>query len=176
MLGGCGVSPIKKSGEQAGAIVNTTSVYTGVVLVNDVDAEDYSAFQIKATGPWKITHIPLGSLRRVMTLGIVIGYGDETLVVADTKPTRITVVGNKQKGYFGASAIAAGALSRVFKGGAISRALFGITDRLFPIPPVRVDAALADGEALPILGGLRVIATPGHTPGHLSFYAPMTGA
>lgn len=34
-----------------------------------------------------------------------------------------------------------------------------------------VDQVLHAGEVLPILGGLRVLASPGHTPGHLSFYA-----
>ena len=32
------------------------------------------------------------------------------------------------------------------------------------------------GDTLPILGGLTVLATPGHTPDHLSFYSPTTGA
>lgn len=37
-------------------------------------------------------------------------------------------------------------------------------------PPVRVpvDRALHDGDLLPWAGGIRVIATPGHTEGHLS--------
>jgi glyoxylase-like metal-dependent hydrolase (beta-lactamase superfamily II) len=31
--------------------------------------------------------------------------------------------------------------------------------------------ALADGEVLPVLGGLRAVHTPGHTPGSVCFYA-----
>ena len=31
---------------------------------------------------------------------------------------------------------------------------------------------IEDGEELPVLGGLQVIHTPGHTPGSLCFYAP----
>jgi len=31
---------------------------------------------------------------------------------------------------------------------------------------------LADGMELPVLGGLRVVHTPGHTPGHVCLYAP----
>ena len=40
------------------------------------------------------------------------------------------------------------------------------------MPPitVQVDRALHDGEELPLAGGMRVIATPGHTFGHLSLY------
>ncbi|GGF71767.1 hydrolase [Paenibacillus albidus] len=37
-------------------------------------------------------------------------------------------------------------------------------------PKGRVDITLADGEQLPVAGGLTVIHTPGHSPGHLSLY------
>jgi glyoxylase-like metal-dependent hydrolase (beta-lactamase superfamily II) len=38
------------------------------------------------------------------------------------------------------------------------------------LEPVRVDEDLEDGESLDLAGGIRVIFTPGHTPGHLSLY------
>jgi len=38
--------------------------------------------------------------------------------------------------------------------------------------PVRVDVELEDGDGLPGLEGLRVVHTPGHTPGSISLYAP----
>jgi glyoxylase-like metal-dependent hydrolase (beta-lactamase superfamily II) len=41
-----------------------------------------------------------------------------------------------------------------------------------PPPPVPDARALEDGEVLPIAGGLEVVATPGHTPGHLAFRLP----
>jgi glyoxylase-like metal-dependent hydrolase (beta-lactamase superfamily II) len=37
---------------------------------------------------------------------------------------------------------------------------------------MQVDQILKKGDRLPILGGLQVIDTPGHTPGHISFFAP----
>jgi glyoxylase-like metal-dependent hydrolase (beta-lactamase superfamily II) len=37
-------------------------------------------------------------------------------------------------------------------------------------PKAPVDAVLADGEILPVCGGIIAIDTPGHTPGHMSFY------
>lgn len=40
---------------------------------------------------------------------------------------------------------------------------------LHPTRP-NVDRRFADGETLPIAGGLVVIHTPGHTPGHVSLY------
>jgi glyoxylase-like metal-dependent hydrolase (beta-lactamase superfamily II) len=40
------------------------------------------------------------------------------------------------------------------------------------IPPQTPDRTLAEGQSLPIMGGLEVIETPGHTPGHVAFYNP----
>ncbi len=46
-------------------------------------------------------------------------------------------------------------------------------ERLLLDPPkAPVDRTLDDGDELPILGGLRVVATPGHTPGHICLYHP----
>jgi glyoxylase-like metal-dependent hydrolase (beta-lactamase superfamily II) len=47
-----------------------------------------------------------------------------------------------------------------------------ITKRIAPIMPQAPDQWLEDGQELPVLGGLRAIFTPGHTPGHVSFYSP----
>ncbi|MEM5770387.1 MAG: MBL fold metallo-hydrolase, partial [Bacillota bacterium] len=38
------------------------------------------------------------------------------------------------------------------------------------VEPVHVDYLLHDGEHLDWCGGCRVIATPGHTPGHISLF------
>ena len=38
--------------------------------------------------------------------------------------------------------------------------------------PFQVDEILTDGQVLPILGGLLVVDTAGHTPGHISLFAP----
>jgi glyoxylase-like metal-dependent hydrolase (beta-lactamase superfamily II) len=42
------------------------------------------------------------------------------------------------------------------------------------IPAQTADVILEDGQDIPVLGGLRVISTPGHTPGHVSFYSGST--
>ncbi|MDV6374219.1 MBL fold metallo-hydrolase [Deinococcus arenicola] len=44
--------------------------------------------------------------------------------------------------------------------------------RISKMPPIQVsvDRALHDGELLPLAGGVRVVATPGHTFGHASLY------
>ncbi|MCS7460543.1 MBL fold metallo-hydrolase [Paenibacillus doosanensis] len=47
----------------------------------------------------------------------------------------------------------------------------GSFERIFlhPVAP-NVTRIVADGDTLPIAGGLTVIHTPGHTPGHISLY------
>ncbi|WP_079911773.1 MBL fold metallo-hydrolase [Paenibacillus sp. 32352] len=46
-----------------------------------------------------------------------------------------------------------------------------IKDGHFENPPKgKVDETLVDGQELPFCGGIRVIHTPGHTPGHISLY------
>ena len=44
--------------------------------------------------------------------------------------------------------------------------------RLRAVEPVPVHRPLTDGEILPWCGGCRVMATPGHTPGHISLFFP----
>ena len=38
------------------------------------------------------------------------------------------------------------------------------------VPPVQVDVPCADGDMIPVLGGLRVIHCPGHTPGSAAYF------
>lgn len=38
-----------------------------------------------------------------------------------------------------------------------------------------VDTLLHDGDELPVLGGLRIVHTPGHTPGHIALLLPERG-
>jgi glyoxylase-like metal-dependent hydrolase (beta-lactamase superfamily II) len=57
----------------------------------------------------------------------------------------------------------------------ITKLLFDLMASLFRPSNVQVDEFLSDGQTFPVLGGLRVVETPGHTPGHVSFFAPSTG-
>jgi len=41
--------------------------------------------------------------------------------------------------------------------------------------PFRVNQIVSPGEVLPVLGGLHVIDTAGHCPGHISFFLPSEG-
>lgn len=76
-----------------------------------------------------------------------------------------------------ADAIAAGKSSREIKssGFSIRRLLFSLMRPFMKATRFQVDETLTDGQILPVLGGLRVIDTSGHTPGHLSFYASEAG-
>jgi glyoxylase-like metal-dependent hydrolase (beta-lactamase superfamily II) len=72
-----------------------------------------------------------------------------------------------------ADAIAIGKASREIKGGGIVRKiLFAIIGPFFKATPFQVDEILADGQTL---GSLRVLETPGHTPGHISLFSESTG-
>ena len=75
-----------------------------------------------------------------------------------------------------AEAIAKGHPSRQMKSANfINRLVYRLVGSLFKARPVQVDEFLTEGEVLPVLGGLRVLDTPGHTPGHISLFAPEAG-
>lgn len=48
----------------------------------------------------------------------------------------------------------------------------GLGTRYEPVP---VEEELSDGDVLPVAGGLRVVHTPGHSPGHASYLHEPTG-
>jgi glyoxylase-like metal-dependent hydrolase (beta-lactamase superfamily II) len=75
-----------------------------------------------------------------------------------------------------ARAVAAGRLPRPLKTtNILIRTLMPLLERLGRISPAHVDEHLFDGQVLPVLRGLRVVDTSGHTPGHISFFAPSEG-
>jgi glyoxylase-like metal-dependent hydrolase (beta-lactamase superfamily II) len=75
-----------------------------------------------------------------------------------------------------AEAIAAGHASRQIKPKNIMmRLLFSVLTPLGISRKVRIDNLLVDGQIIAVLGGLQVIETPGHTPGHISLFLPAAG-
>ncbi len=70
-----------------------------------------------------------------------------------------------------AQAIARGEPSRPLQPRGWAKIAFALlspfTARMFKAAPATVDEIVSDGQVLPALGGLRVVATPGHTPGHI---------
>lgn len=59
--------------------------------------------------------------------------------------------------------------------GRFQRFMINMMGRLLKPVPIQVDEFLCDGQVLPVLGGLHVVESPGHAPGHLSFFVPSAG-
>jgi glyoxylase-like metal-dependent hydrolase (beta-lactamase superfamily II) len=74
-------------------------------------------------------------------------------------------------------AMAEGRSSRTVQraGFSLRRMMMSLMGRLFSGKPGPADELLSGGQTLSILGGLRVVETRGHTPGHCSFYLPSAG-
>jgi glyoxylase-like metal-dependent hydrolase (beta-lactamase superfamily II) len=70
--------------------------------------------------------------------------------------------------------IEAGKPGRPPKLGTIGKLLFKLIAG--GTPPVLVNHRIEQGAELPILGGLRAVLSPGHTPGHVAWFSPSTGA
>ena len=74
-----------------------------------------------------------------------------------------------------AEAIAEGQSSRpIDRNGnnTLQRLLIVFFSRIMKATPFQIDEILAEGQTLPVLGGLQVVETPGHSPNHISFFAP----
>lgn len=75
-----------------------------------------------------------------------------------------------------ARAMAGGEASRpLLPQNILERLVFALTASMFRFPPMQVDEFLVNGQVLPVLGGLHVVETFGHTPGHVSFWLPSAG-
>ena len=76
-----------------------------------------------------------------------------------------------------ADAIAKGKPSREVHppGFSLRRILFSLISPFFKVSPFQVGEILKHSQVLPVLGGLQVVETIGHTPGHISLYAPAAG-
>ncbi len=75
-----------------------------------------------------------------------------------------------------ADAIASGKSSRPAQSGMnFRRVVFLFLRPFFQPTPFKVDEILTDGQVLPALGGLQVVETIGHTPGHISLFSSSTG-
>ena len=74
-----------------------------------------------------------------------------------------------------AKAIAEGVQSRPLKLSGVQKLLFSAARVFFKAAPAKVDQIVINEEIIPVMGGLRVVDTPGHTPGHISLYVEEQG-
>jgi glyoxylase-like metal-dependent hydrolase (beta-lactamase superfamily II) len=75
-----------------------------------------------------------------------------------------------------ARAVATGQFPRSLKTNNIFlKPVFALAESLGRISPAHVDEHLYDGQVLPVAYGMCVLDTKGHTPGHISFFAPSAG-
>ncbi len=73
-----------------------------------------------------------------------------------------------------ADAIRSGRMSRELKISRMARWIFKLTNLIFSTTPARIDNIIMDGMELPEFE-LKVISTPGHTPGHISLWSEQQG-
>ena len=74
-----------------------------------------------------------------------------------------------------AEAIALGRSSKPSPPGRPISILRRLYTTFFKAGPHVIDQIIAEGQVLPILGGLRVLDTAGHSPGHISLFAQEAG-
>lgn len=70
-----------------------------------------------------------------------------------------------------AEAIGKGKSSRPLRAKGFDKVIFDILSPLFTSKPVKIKRILLPGEILPYLGGLKILDTRGHTPGHISLWS-----
>jgi glyoxylase-like metal-dependent hydrolase (beta-lactamase superfamily II) len=74
-----------------------------------------------------------------------------------------------------AEAIRRGTSSRKLTPSGPMRVFYRLVAPLIKSQPARIDAELAEGQVFNVLGGLQALATPGHTPGHVSLFSASSG-
>lgn len=73
-----------------------------------------------------------------------------------------------------ARAIESGKSSRPTKAKGILGIFYKVVSPMFQSKPAKIERILNVGEVLPFLGGLEVLDTQGHTPGHISLWSEST--
>jgi glyoxylase-like metal-dependent hydrolase (beta-lactamase superfamily II) len=68
-----------------------------------------------------------------------------------------------------------GRVPRIQTRGVLGSAIRKFAGSSDPLPKMPVDEEIADGAHIPVGDGVRVIGTPGHTPGHVVFLWPEQG-
>jgi len=126
----------------------------------------------------------MGNQKRIINNIKKVGFGPEVLkmiLITHSDGDHYGALSEMEKvtsARVGASAIEAesirtGGVSREMKVAGLQRIFFNLFSKIVAQNPknARIDDILEPGQVLPILGGLSVLDTSGHTPGHLSFFS-----
>jgi glyoxylase-like metal-dependent hydrolase (beta-lactamase superfamily II) len=130
----------------------------------------------------------MGNQKRVINNIKTIGLGPEDIIMILITHSdgdhygALNAMEKVTKARVGASAIEAeairtGSVSREMKATGLQKTFFNLFSKIVSrsSKDARVDDILVPGQVLPFLGGLRILDTTGHTPGHLSFYSESEG-
>ena len=64
-------------------------------------------------------------------------------------------------------------MQKVYRDAPQEAAALQVVEKLFDaVQPVAVSRLIKDGDTFDVAGGLRIVGTPGHMPGHVSVYLP----
>ena len=69
-----------------------------------------------------------------------------------------------------AKAMRSGTSSRKIEAKGVLGILFNLAGKIIRADPTDVEGGLKEGMILPVMGGLKILDTSGHTPGHISFF------
>jgi glyoxylase-like metal-dependent hydrolase (beta-lactamase superfamily II) len=127
-----------------------------------------------------------GSLRRILSTIKRLGHSPEQLrriVITHADGDHVGAVGalvavsgaHVYASAVEAAALAAGHPSREMNVRGVWRLLYRLVQLFFRVRPFADAIPVKEGDVLPALGGLHVLDTPGHAPGHISLYAPLAG-
>lgn len=86
-------------GNRTNLFVNTTSTYQGVVPLDFMDGQNTVELEIRATGDWTVSTLPLDFAPRLEVPGVFKGSGDNVLVL-EGEPSRARVEGNEAEQHF----------------------------------------------------------------------------
>lgn len=112
------------------------------------------------------------SLSQIELVVITHADGDHFGCLAEIQDNTPSIVAAASD--FEAKAIQAGESSRPLKAKGLRKLLYDLVGPLFHSKPAKIDRILSVGEILPFLGGLEILDTKGHTPGHLSLWSEST--
>ena len=118
----------------------------------------------------KKNNIPLGSVEMIIVTHADGDHFGCLSQLLSASPATVSAASQIE-----AQSIRLGVSSRPLKAkGSFQKVFLSAISPLFKVQPARIDRILETGEEFPFLGGLEVLDTKGHTPGHISLWSQTT--